>query len=190
MEKLSGVPARVERKTNAEGHVQTLRRAGEPHAAGQMRDEPEPPRKTYQLKPREFERVNDHPGHAAPDSDPAVRPARIDVRDHFQSAAAMTPPPPAGAPRAKSAANDVHAILRDNLARADAAGLNDFAPPSRKRSRRKRDYWLLLLTVNALFAFVAFGPYSNPMTQLYALAGFIMFSLGLTWVMWFVFDDY
>ncbi len=153
-----------------------------------MRDEPDPPRKHYQLKPREFERVNDHPGHAAPDSDPAVRPARIDVHDHLRAANASAPAP--RPPQAKAAENDVHGILRDNLDRANAAGLNDLAPKLRRRSRRKRDYWLLLLTVSAFLAFIVFGPYANPMTKLYGLAGFVIFTLGLTWVMWFVMDDY
>ena len=153
-----------------------------------MRDEPDPPRKHYQFKPREFERVNDHPGHAAPDSDPAVRPARIDVHDHFKAANASAPAP--RSPQPKATENDVHGILRDNLDRANVAGLNDLAPKVRRRSRRKRDYWLLLLTVNAFFAFVMFGLNANPMTRLYGLAGFIMFTLGLTWVMWFVMDDY
>ncbi len=153
-----------------------------------MRDEPDPPRKHYQFKPREFERANDHPGHAAPDSDPAIRPARITVQDHLHAANAT--PPPTRAPQASATANDVHGILRDNLTRANAAGLNDLAPKVRRASRRKRDYWLLLLSINAFFAFVAFGPYANPMTKLYGLAGFIMFTLGLTWVMWFVMDDY
>ena len=153
-----------------------------------MRDEPDPPRKHYQLKPREFQRVNDHPGHTAPDSDPAVRPERIDVRDHLDTANATTPP--VRATRAVNAETEVHALLRDNLDRANAAGLNDLTPQLRRRSRRKRDYWLLLFTVNAFFAFAAFGPYANPMTQFYGFAGFIMFTLGLTWVMWFVMDDY
>lgn len=153
-----------------------------------MRDEPDPPRKHYQFKPREFERVNDHPGHAAPDSDPAVRPARIDVHDHFKAANASAPI--SRRREAKAAENDVHGILRDNVDRANAAGLNDLTPKVRRRSRRKRDYWLLLLTINAFFVFVGLGPYSNPTTQIYALAGFVMFTLGLTWVMWFVMDDY
>lgn len=37
---------------------------------------------------------------------------------------------------------------------------------------------------------MAFGPYRNPMTLAYGIGGMIVFTLGLTWVMWFVMDDY
>ena len=146
-----------------------------------MRDEPDPPRNHYQLKPREFERVNDHPGHAAPDSDPAVRPVRIDVHDHFQAANAATPA--ARTPPANATSNDVHGILRDNLARANAAGLNDVAPV-RRHSRRKRDYWLTFAIGNV--ALIA-GLFASP---IFAGAGLVLFNVGLTWTMWFVMDDY
>lgn len=153
-----------------------------------MSDEPDPPRKNYQFKPREFERVNDHPGHAAPDSDPAIRPERIDVRDHFKVADAS--PPPVSVSRAKDTDNDVQAILRDNLARANAAGLNDLAPQVLRRSRRKRDYWLVLIPVDAFFTFVLLHPSMSGSMKIYALAGLVMFTLGFSWVMWFVVDDY
>lgn len=62
--------------------------------------------------------------------------------------------------------------------------------PTRRPSRRKRDYWLILILLNGFFATVAFGPYRTPMTLTYGIAGIIVTTLGLTWVMWFVMDDY
>src|SRR5688500_9204977 len=100
-----------------------------------MSDEPDPPRKFYQLKPKEFEQVNPPVTGAPADSAPTG------VQGHLQ--AANTRPGSAPAPAKPSGAlNDVQAILRDNLARANAAGLNDLAPKPKRRSRRNRDYWL------------------------------------------------
>src|SRR5262245_43999880 len=99
-----------------------------------MRDPSDPPRQHYQLKPKEFESVNSSGENAPPPALPT------DVQAHFRSAGDATPlrstPPP-------DAPNEVHAMLRDNLTRANVAGLNDLAPLPPKRSRRKRHYWLL-----------------------------------------------
>lgn len=118
-----------------------------------MSDDPEPPRRRYQLKPREFERVNDRPGEPA-----AGREAPLTVQDHLRAASSGAPPAMSSRPR--------------------------------RRSRRNRDYWLALLGVDALLAFVAFGPFANGATLLFGAAGLILYSVGLTWVMWFVVDDY
>jgi hypothetical protein len=161
-----------------------------------MPDESDPPRKFYQLKPKDFEAVNVHapppPSVAgetsAPDPGPSeINQGRIDVRDLFKQA---NRPGPALSRKKRAEANQVHALLAANHARANAAGLNQVEPRARRPSRRKRDYWLILVSANAFFAFVAFGPYRNPMTFVYGLAGMILVSLGLTWVMWFVMDDY
>jgi hypothetical protein len=81
-------------------------------------------------------------------------------------------------------------VLRANLAHANAAGLNDLALKPKRRSRRKRDYWLLLVPINAFFAFWAFGPWANIMTFAYGVGGIILFTGSLTWVMFGVLDDY
>ena len=121
-----------------------------------MPDEPDPPRKVYGLKAKEFERVNrEEPG--------------------------STPPP----------ANDVFSLQRELREREIAAGMDELKPVDRPRSkRRRRDFWLLLLGGNGLFAgsVAVIGP--NPVTLIYAFSGAILFTVGLTWVMWFVMDDY
>jgi hypothetical protein len=86
--------------------------------------------------------------------------------------------------------NEVQQMLRENPGRANAAGINNVDTAPRRRSRRARDYWLVLIVMNGFFASVAFGPYRNPMTLTYGVAGIIVTTVGLTWVMWFVMDDY
>ncbi|MEO6567645.1 MAG: hypothetical protein ABIO94_02680 [Opitutaceae bacterium] len=121
-----------------------------------MPDEPDPPRKIYQLGKAGFEPVNvppETPGAAAP-------------------------------------AQDVQAHLRDNLARANAAGLNkiDDRPP--RPSRRKRDYWMLFLLGNGVLgaALLYFGP--ETLGGAFAVSAMIFFSAALTWVMFGVMSKY
>ncbi|HUR56170.1 MAG TPA: hypothetical protein VM029_00565, partial [Opitutaceae bacterium] len=191
-----------------------------------MADDADPPRKFYELKPREFDRVNPPvaaermvqpvalPGSAP---DPSVP---IDVRDLIRQGAGQgkilrTSAQAASASSAANAENDVHAILQENLARANAAGLNEVAPPTRPYRRRKRDYLLLLFLGNAFIA----GLYSlemlfgfqvqcmaaqmpnefwnlvryalaNPATYAMGLVGMVFFTLCLTWLMYGVLDNY
>ena len=88
------------------------------------------------------------------------------------------------------APNDVYQVLQDNLARENAAGLNVVRPVPKRPSRRKRDFWLVLIGGNlAIMASVGFTSI-NVMTVIYGFAGVILLSSGLTWIMWFVMDDY
>lgn len=156
-----------------------------------MADDSDPPRKFYGLKPTEFERVNAAPApppaaaSPAPDAGPA--PAndpgqRIDVRDLVRSGSGRGPV--LGHNATVNRANEVHAILQDNLTRANAAGLNDVVVPPKRKSRRKRDYVVSLLVGNAV---LLVGTIINPV---FGGAGLIIFNVGLTWIMWFVMDDY
>ena len=149
-----------------------------------MADDSDPPRKHYGLKPREFERVNARPG----DLLPGEGPPPVDVRD-LNRIAAGSRPPQSVPPRA-AADNDVRALLRANLEHRRAAGLEEATPPAPRRSRRKRDYWLVLIPVDLFFTALLVTPGMSPGIKLYALAGLVMFTLSFTWVMWFVADDY
>jgi hypothetical protein len=163
-----------------------------------MADELDPPRKFYQLKPTEFERMNRPPGESLPAQQPdspvapeaidRTAPERIEVRDLVRHGA--TGVPLLGANQPANRANDVHTMLQENLAKADAAGLNEVTPRRRRPSRRKRDYFLLLIPINAFFAFWAFGPWANAVTFVYGIGGIALFTAGLSWVMWGVMDDY
>jgi hypothetical protein len=144
-----------------------------------MPEESDPPRKFYGLKEAEFEAVNER----------SDRGQRIDVREHFQNAAGLSGlPVPKPAPKE----NDVHAMLRDNLAHADAAGLNELADKPQRPSRRKRDYWFLMIGGNAVLAllFASAVKDGNAFMMAFSAAGIGALSAGITWIMWFVMDDY
>ena len=102
----------------------------------------------------------------------------------------VNPESDATATRTAVPEQDVRAILRDNLDRANAAGLNELKPKARRPSRRKRDYWLLAILGNAFFggALAHFGLKTIP--GLFAFSGIVFFTCALTWVMWVLMDDY
>ena len=154
-----------------------------------MPDDPDPPRKFYQLKPREFEAVNAVPPRAddsrrepRPDPGPGLGDnGRITVEEHFRAAQMGGPV----LKKSRSAAeNDVHAILRDNHTRAEAAGLNKLTPKPTRKSKRLRDYLVLLLGGNVALL-MAFR-----LQPIFAGAGLVLFNVGLAWIMWVVMDDY
>ena len=86
--------------------------------------------------------------------------------------------------------NEVHEILRANLERANELGLNDVDLTPRPPSRRKTDYWTLLIVGNLGFAGLALLLSRNMVTLVFAGSGMVLFSLGVTWIMWFVMDNY
>jgi hypothetical protein len=169
-----------------------------------MPEELDPPRKFYDLKEAQFDDVNARSDHHA----------SIDVKDLFKQAAGPgTPkapvpesppesrasPGPAGASlsgiplRPKAAdPSDVHGLLRGNLARANAAGLNELEEKPPRRSRRARDYWFLMITGNCVLAALFAGAVvsRNAFLMAFSAAGIGLITAGLTWVMWFVMDDY
>ena len=190
-----------------------------------MADESDPPRKVYGFKPASFERVNaPRPGDEAvtpsdrsPDTGPAAaaepNASRIDVRDLNRVAAGDAPLLGVNAP--VNRANEVHAMLRENLAVADAAGLNELAPMRGKRSRRWRDFWMLVIGTNTLIAVVysvqifigfqtmclaaqmpaEFGnlvrfALGNPAAFILPCAGMVFFTLAWAWLLFGVMDDY
>jgi len=86
--------------------------------------------------------------------------------------------------------NDVQALLRANEAYENAARLPTPPPPPRPPSRRKRDYFLTLIGGNLLLAGAVVISGKNVIVLAYGGAGMIVLTLGLTWIMWFVMDDY
>ncbi|MBS0664204.1 MAG: hypothetical protein JSR48_13140 [Verrucomicrobia bacterium] len=148
---------------------------------------PEAPRREVRFKDREFER--DNPPVQGVDAAPA-----FDVRDLLELANKAPKAPPADSPLPPSiappATNDVHAILRANLERERERGLYEVAMGKRRPSRRKRDYWALLIGLNALLVAFAFVIGLNVVTAVYTFSGIILITIGLTWIMWFIMDDY
>ncbi len=132
-----------------------------------MSDAPEPPPRKFAFKPKEFERVN------------APRPE--------SAAADAAAPTPAPVP----AANDVFAIRQELREREKAAGLDELKPADRPNStRRRRDYWFLLLAGNIAIVGTAAIVGLNVMTAAFAFSGVVLYSIGLTWIMWSVMDRY
>lgn len=89
-----------------------------------------------------------------------------------------------------SANHDVYALRRQIREREQAAGLDELKPLPPRQSRRKRDYWLLMLLGNGLFGTCAIIGHSNPVVFVSGLGGVIIYSIGLTWVMWFIMGEY
>ena len=88
------------------------------------------------------------------------------------------------------APTDVYQVLQDNLAHENAAGMNVVKPVPPRRSRRKRDFWLVMIGGNLAIMASVGATNINVMTVIYGFAGVILLSSGLTWIMWFVMDDY
>ena len=169
-----------------------------------MADAPEPPRKYYNLKPREFERANPpaaSPPNAPPSTSPAPSPPpaaapgpnpaeRIDVRDLYRQA---TGPGPvlSGTPKPREA-NDVTAILQRNVAHENAAGLNAVHERPRPHSRRRRDYLILMALIIAGFGAVTLHGLraGDPLLFVFGLGGMVFAGIAVTWVIWFLMDRY
>ena len=143
--------------------------------------EPEdPPRKNYVTKPREFERVN-LPAADAPPVPTARDLARL---------AGNPVPTPRGATGPKAGdPNDVFAVLGHNRAVEKKHG-GDEVVLKKVRSRRQRDFWLLLVPSNLLLAVLTWQGRGDPLILVCGLAGMVVASLSITWIMWQVMSDY
>ena len=140
----------------------------------------DPPRKHYATKPREFERVN-LPASAVPPMPTAQELARL--------AGAPAPTPRgAGGPKAGDP-NDVYALLQQNRTIEQKHGQHEVVI-KRTVSRRKRDYWLLVVPSNLLLAVLTWGGRGNPFILVCGLTGMVLVTLGITWIMWQVMNDY
>jgi len=141
--------------------------------------EPAPPK--FRFKPREF------PVENVPVSAPSTQ-GPTDVQGHFRAAAAGNPsltPTPGPPPE-----NEIHGILRANVAHAGAAGLNEVKPVARRPSRRLRDYLIVAGAYNLFLGAVAWKFREAPVMLVFVLAAFVLFNLRLAWSMWVVMDDY
>ena len=146
-----------------------------------MPDEADPPRKNYGFKEREFKRDNALASDAAPV--PTAKELAMmagPAAKHGQAAV--------GKQKADDP-NDVYAVLQGNRALEQKHGL-DTVEIKRVKSRRKRDFLLLIIGGNlAILGAVALGGF-NIVSVIFGLAGVIVFSLGTTWIMWQVMSKY
>jgi hypothetical protein len=160
-------------------------------------DPPDPPRKFYGLKPRTFEAVNG-PQSAAPtdalDSrpDPGIAPAAagpITVEGLNRAAAGQAPALGVNGP--VNHANGVHDILELNRRRAATSGEFTLKEQPPRRSRRKRDYWILVIMANGgSVGFMGLVTRFDGAAMLGGLGAGLFFTFALTWIMWFVMDNY
>jgi hypothetical protein len=145
-------------------------------------DSDDPPRKNYDFKERAFKRDNPRASEAPP----------VPTAKELAIMAGHKAAPPAKPDRTAAKAgdpNDIYAVLEQNRVVEQNMG-RDVVEIKKKKSRRKRDYWLVLIGGNLLTAgLVALGRF-NPISLIYGVAGVVVFSIGLTWIMWFVVDDY
>ena len=143
-------------------------------------DSPDPPRKDYGFKDRVFQRDNPlTPG----------QPAMPTAKELAVMAGHPAPAPrPTAAPRAADP-NDVMSILQQNRTVERKAG-RDVVEIKEIKSRRKREFWLLLVGGNLAILGAVWLSGITMITVVFGLAGLIIFSLGLSWVMWQVMDRY
>ena len=85
--------------------------------------------------------------------------------------------------------DDVFTMLQQNRAVEQKNG-KDVVEIREVKSRRKRDYWLILMGGNLLILGLVALTRFNSISLIYGFSGVIILSLSLTWVMWFVMDDY
>lgn len=144
-----------------------------------MADEADPPRKVYGFKDREFKRDN------APASQAAPMPTAKELARMAGPVVKTGQPagPKAGDP------NDVYAVLERNRVSEKKFG-GDEVEFKKIPSRRKRDYWLLLICGNLaiLAPGVILGASATTMSAV--AGGLLLYSLGLTWIMWQVMGKY
>lgn len=89
----------------------------------------------------------------------------------------------------KSVEHDVPAMLQQNRAVERQAG-KDKLELRKTKSRRKRDYWLSLFLSSGFFGVLAWLGQDNLFVLISACSGLVLAAVGLTWVIWFVMDDY
>jgi hypothetical protein len=142
----------------------------------------EPPRKNYGFKKREFKRDN-APGAAVPTA------KELAILSGQRAPAAPKPGLSAMGPAKADDPNDVYAVLQQNRAVEKKLGLGD-VEIKKVKSRRKRDYWLLVIPSNLLLAIITWQMRGNPFVLVLGIAGIVLVTLGLTWVMWHIMEDY
>lgn len=140
----------------------------------------DPPPKAYGFKVREFKRDNAR----MPDAPPVPT-----ARDHAVMAGPHVPTSRKPAAAKPDDPNDVFIHLQGNRAVEKRHGL-DKVEIRKLKSRRKRDYWLILITSEAGLAVLAVNGRDNAFVLACSVAGMGLVAFGITWVMWQVMDKY
>ena len=160
-------------------------------------DPVDPPRKFYGLKPRDYDSVNGPPRPPPVDNvpagpDPGIAPAPAGpITVHDLRAAAAGAQPLLGTNAPVNRPNEVHGLLNLNRQRAQQADRDKIIISPPRASRRKRDYWLLVACAfGGCIGFTGLVSGFSATVMLFGLGAGLFLSLALTWIMWFVMDDY
>ncbi|SDS09914.1 hypothetical protein [Opitutus sp. GAS368] len=140
----------------------------------------DPPPKVYGFKEREFTRDNVRMPGAAPL--PTAKELAVMAGPVTASPKGATGPK-AGDP------NDVYATLQQNRA-VEKKLTGDEIEIRKIKSRRWRDYLLILLPSEILLGTITVLGRGNPVVFVSGLAGMIMIGVTITWIMWQVMDRY
>ena len=92
--------------------------------------------------------------------------------------------------RATPPAPSVHEILNQNLIRQKTIEPAVLPNLKDRRTNRRRDYWVSMLSGNTLGALAGVFLHTNPVALIYLLAFFIIFNVCLLWVMYSILDKY
>jgi hypothetical protein len=162
-----------------------------------MADEPDPPRRIFGFKLREFVRANRPQREPQPGDAPATSCAKSDqtleksigVRDIAKIAAGAGSPLGTNGPANRE--NEVHAILRLNLESDKARGWYDVElRKDKKRRRRIRNYLIALFAIDMPLGLIAwFSGHTDPFPFVAAIAGMTIFTARVTWETWFLRTD-
>ena len=140
----------------------------------------DPPPKVYGFKEREFKRDNSLAAPATP----------LPTAKELAVMAGQVTRQTAAKPGAKADdPNDVYKVLEHNRAMEKTAGM-DQVEIRQIKSRRKRDYWLLLISSEALLGVITVQGRDNPVQFVFGLAGMVMVAITLTWIMWQLMSRY
>jgi hypothetical protein len=83
----------------------------------------------------------------------------------------------------------VHDILQENREADDASGANALKPKAPRKTRRLRDFLLLVGTIDVAIA-VLIKVMHNPMMFIYGVAGITLVTATVAWIMFVVMDAY
>jgi hypothetical protein len=92
--------------------------------------------------------------------------------------------------RATPPAPSIHEMLGQNLAVQKSVEPAVLPHLADRRTNRRRDYWVTMLSGNALGAGALIFLHSNPVALVYLLGFFIIFNVCLLWVMYAVMSKY
>ena len=157
-----------------------------------MPDESDPPRKHYGFKEREFKRDNPLSSEVPPM--PTAKELAMLATQGGPAKGSKKLPAPKAAPPATDPAkahdpNDVHAALHLNRATEKKFGRDEIEIKEIK-SRRAREFWLVLVGGNLAIIGAVVMTNINVVSVMFGFGGVIIFSIGLSWIMWQVMDRY